>query len=402
MRARGQAARGRVANAPCADCARLDPCARSLRDVHFAMTSGASSLAQSLAQHPDEDVLQAISLLMSLRPNLSEGLAAITQEEPAPRYTGSITNFQWERNFGFIRSEEAKTDFGKDVFLSDKEIGHHNVGDQVSFTVVINKDGRPQARLLMPATSTAGDWQGVVAAPPPRPPSPAAMVVPPPAAGQARQWSDPWSGTSRTEYNTAVQAVNRDGRYTGRIAVFHQDRHYGFIESEAVHKLFSKDVFLSDQELGKFQVGETVTFAIAVNRAGQPQARSLEHVAGGNGPFPVKSAKRPLPMDGGVNTPPPPPPKVVRGVDDAGACGGGDKDPSGGRYVGVISQFSSEKRYGFIKCENAFAKFGKDTFLSDQEIGTFNVGSVVSFRVELNKQSKPQARELLASIDEPY
>lgn len=337
------------------------------------MSAVPSALAQTLAQHPDDDVLQALSLLVSLRPGLGEGLANLAREMPAPRYSGWIANFTWERCFGFIESEAAKAEFGKDVFLSDKEIGNYNVGDEVSFTVVVNKDGRPQARLLMSARE----------APPSVSPLLPQVVVPPPAAPPRQFFAASYAHTG------VPQGNNGEERYTGRISSFHPERHYGFIECEAVHNLFGKDTFLSDQELGHFNLGDTVTFSIAINKDGRPQARNLQSPAP-----PARSliapGKRLFPES--VHVPPPPPRKTARV--EVGTYGQQDV---GDRFVGEISSFFPEKHYGFIKSDGAHTIFGKDTFLSNQEIGSFSVGSVVSFRVEMNKRGQPQARDLEAA-----
>ena len=102
------------------------------------------------------------------------------------------------RGFGFIESEAAKAEFSKDVFLSDKEIGNHKVGDEVSFTVVVNKDGRPQARLLMSAMEV----------PPFVTPLSPQMVIPPPAP--------PRQFVAASYAHTGVpQVQNGEERYTG-------------------------------------------------------------------------------------------------------------------------------------------------------------------------------------------
>eukprot|EP00445_Apocalathium_hangoei_P035305 CAMPEP_0203952548 /NCGR_PEP_ID=MMETSP0359-20131031/86165_1 /ASSEMBLY_ACC=CAM_ASM_000338 /TAXON_ID=268821 /ORGANISM="Scrippsiella Hangoei, Strain SHTV-5" /LENGTH=199 /DNA_ID=CAMNT_0050885575 /DNA_START=107 /DNA_END=702 /DNA_ORIENTATION=- len=144
------------------------------------MTSTASALVQILVQHTDEEVLQALQLYISVRPGFREPAWEALQEEPIRRYSGTIATFIPHKAFGFIQSDQASVDFGKDTFVSDKEIGSFSVGDFVSFSVVVNKDNKPQARLLQSASAPAF-------AVPPRPP-PSAAVWSPPSSAAAGAW----------------------------------------------------------------------------------------------------------------------------------------------------------------------------------------------------------------------
>lgn len=59
--------------------------------------------------------------------------------------------------------------------------------------------------------------------------------------------------------------------YVGTILSFNWDRHYGFIQSAAL----GQDAFVSDKQIGSFQVGDQVCFQVAYNNKGQPQAQNL-------------------------------------------------------------------------------------------------------------------------------
>merc|ERR1712203_1224150 len=67
------------------------------------------------------------------------------------------------------------------------------------------------------------------------------------------------------------------------------------------------------------------------------------------------------------------------------------------RYVGEITAFYPEKHFGFIKCDEVYARYDIDTYLSEYEIKEFTVGSRISFRIVLNKNGRPQARDLEAA-----
>jgi len=403
------------------------------------MTSTASALVQILVQHTDEEVLQALQLYISVRPGFREPAWEALQQEPIRRYSGTIATFIPHKAFGFIQSDQASVDFGKDTFVSDKEIGSFSVGDFVSFSVVVNKDNKPQARLLQSASAPAF-------AVPPRPPPSAAFWSPPSSAaagawgssaaaagawGSAREpaWGEPPAKVQRVSNTPPVPppavlpraavlprgaaaaavlswgaaaagpaARGGDegalpGRFVGVIAQFFPEKRYGFISCDVLQQRFGKDVFLSDQEVGVFSVGDAVTFSVAV-KGGKPQARSLQPQGGGGGgggggyggPRAPGLVAQQL-----INTPPPavlPPGAMSFG--GAGAMGGEDDQ----RYSGVIASFSSEKRFGFIQSPDSFQIYGKDVFLSDKEIGQFTVGQGVTFRVALNATGKPQARDL--------
>merc|ERR1719446_403547 len=65
-----------------------------------------------------------------------------------------------------------------------------------------------------------------------------------------------------------------------------------------------------------------------------------------------------------------------------------------GRMVGVIKSFNPEKKFGFIECAETFNQFGRDVFLSDQQVGNYGIGATVSFAVSMNSQGLPQAMDL--------
>jgi len=346
----------------------------------------ASSVAQLLAQHTDDDVLQALQLFDSLRPHLREHIAKFA--EPLKRYEGQLGHLNPHKGFGFITSSEASQDFSKDVFVSTNETGKFQQGERVTFTVVANKNGQPQARLvegadgsvplhmesLVPAKLPPVDlaWEEPAAkrvrvAPPPLPPS-RGVAPPPPAVYPVQQQQLPQQHFGQSS-----------SRYVGAITSFNEQSHFGFITSHRATQEFGKDVFLSSMEIGDCRVGETVSFEIAINKNGKPQARNLQAAASAPASQPSRA-----------------PQPVARQADLQ------DAPEELARYVGSIQTFSPDKHFGFIACAEIFQQFSKDVFLSDQEIAGFQVGDMVSFRVVLNNRGNPQARDLGApdALDE--
>eukprot|EP00756_Hemistasia_phaeocysticola_P050412 Hpha_TRINITY_DN25201_c0_g1::TRINITY_DN25201_c0_g1_i1::g.110775::m.110775 len=67
-------------------------------------------------------------------------------EEPqlGKRYKGVITKYFPERRFGFIDCRA----LGIDIFLSNRQMGAHAIGDEVTFMLTFNKFKQPQAQDL--------------------------------------------------------------------------------------------------------------------------------------------------------------------------------------------------------------------------------------------------------------
>lgn len=342
----------------------------------------ASALAQHLGQFDDESIGQALLLLISRRPELQGYLLEHLQEPPPPRYTGRIQSFWVDKKYGFIQCDELMNEFNSDVFLSDQEIGSFAVGSTVSFSVMLNKDGKPQAKLLDVVDGGGGEPADTVAwARPPfeetqavHPPakarklSPAAPVVVPARVPPVAQVPVPPPRPSRSPaapLPDAAQALDDPcaWRWQGTITKFFPDKCYGFIQSDGLKELFGVDVFLSDQQIGEFQVGNTVSFEITLNKDGKPQACGLEAA-----------------------------------TSEEEIQNGEEEFQDGARHTGTIKSFFPGKRYGFIQCDLLAQKFGGDVFLSDMQLQSFTVGDNVSFAVAYNAQDRPQARDLQAAV----
>lgn len=312
----------------------LHPPASNLAGVSLAAAS--SALAQSLAQHDDQTVLQALLLLVSQRPELQASLLSVLQEPPAQRYVGIIKSFWVEKHYGFIQCDQLKEQFDADVFLSDLEVGAFAVGSEVSFSVMLNKDGRPQAKMLEAVDTNTTLVEPVQLAPsaqmhrPPRegggarpaplmqlrqtPPPPAApkrvaswggeaswegeapaplkaprlhmALSPPPAPGSLPAPPAPFAAAplslSRSSCEVPAElaeAVPQPGvaeHFFGTVKSFFPEKHYGFIDCPEFHKSHGCDVFLSSFEISEFQPGDPVVFTITYNRNGRPQAHNLQ------------------------------------------------------------------------------------------------------------------------------
>lgn len=336
------------------------------------MAATASAIATSLSEYQDADIAQAVQLLLSLRPSLRDPLADILIQEAEARYVGVITAFYPQKRYGFIQSDAVKELYGIDTFLSDIEIGSFAAGDTVSFSVVQNAKGQPQARLLQPAGSIA---LAPESAPPPQRPSIQPIKQAPigaPIGAPIRQSSPivlPRQVPPLYPQNEEAE------RFEGVINAYYPEKKYGFIVSEGVKQQYGMDCFLSSMEIGSLSTGTAVSFRVALNSKGCPQARDVQPAEPSIGAYaapPPQSKKRKLEV-----------PTMEPAQGDAGT-----------RYIGTIKSFFADRKFGFIQSDDATRDYGIDTFVSDKEIRHFTNGDVVSFSVVLNKDLKPQARDL--------
>merc|ERR1719329_864219 len=97
---------------------------------------------------------------------------------------------------------------------------------------------------------------------------------------------------------------------------------------------FGRDVFLSNMQVGNFQVGEQVSFAMTVNEKGHPQAQDLaDSSAVDAGAAPWGSSE-----DAELAS-------LIHNLSGTTSC-----ESDGMRYVGTVSKFDPAKKYGFIDC----------------------------------------------------
>lgn len=68
------------------------------------------------------------------------------------RHVGIIKAFNIEKGYGFIFSADVKAQYGCDVFLHHQHMVGFHMGSEVSFTVKLNKNSKPQAIDLADAT----------------------------------------------------------------------------------------------------------------------------------------------------------------------------------------------------------------------------------------------------------
>lgn len=182
-------------------------------------------------------------------------------------------------------------------------------------------------------------------------------------------------------------------RFTGVIKSFNTEKSYGFIACPATFEKYGKDVFLHKNQIHTFDVGDKVSFQVFTEpgKPDQVKAQDLQSCmldsdtgAGkGAGKFGGKG-------QGFLG--------VAQQPQTQPACYLDFRQPAenGRRFLGTIKSFNAEKGYGFITCDWASSKFGKDVFLHKNQIGNFVTGDTVSLQIifDPKKPDQPKAHDV--------
>lgn len=258
--------------------------------------------------------------------------------------------------FGFIECDTTKAQFGCDVFVTENQLPGFSVGQHISFVVFLSKDGKPQAfdlRLV--------DGGGVAQSKPK--PKPVLKPIGLCSATAPALGAMVNGGAMRGQTQL----------YEGTVKSFKASQGYGFICCPLAKALCGSDVFAHHNELteekGTNIVGTSVVFSVQMKN-GKPRAHDVRLAQDGACPIAGLPVQQINPQMNGLMT------------------------AVGGRFDGTIKSFAEKNGFGFIDCSDIFLIYGADVFVHHKElseVGT-EVGTVVNFAVELNKQGKPQAR----------
>mmetsp|Transcript_11650 Transcript_11650/g.31258 ORF Transcript_11650/g.31258 Transcript_11650/m.31258 type:complete len:513 (-) Transcript_11650:71-1609(-) len=152
-----------------------------------------------------------------------------------------------------------------------------------------------------------------------------------------------------------------DRRFEGVLKKFNESGGYGFIACDELMQWFGQDVFAHHKQLLGFEVGQPVTFAVFLNKDRKPQAKDVSRV--------------------GFQPDAPPTSVVMDGVTDQ-------------RFEGIVKKINEAAGFGFVDCPELFQVFGQDVFAHHKQLNGLTVGDYISFGVFLNKDKKPQAKEV--------
>eukprot|EP00929_Paragymnodinium_shiwhaense_P019894 TRINITY_DN13424_c0_g3_i2.p1 TRINITY_DN13424_c0_g3~~TRINITY_DN13424_c0_g3_i2.p1 ORF type:complete len:1177 (+),score=287.72 TRINITY_DN13424_c0_g3_i2:100-3630(+) len=280
--------------------------------------------------------------------------AGVPEPVPLPgEYVGQVKVLQPEKSFGFIHCPALKGQFQNDVFVLRENFRHAGitVGSDVRFRVFVNHTGKPQAR---------------------------DVILADPAAAAA----DPSSVLGLAPGDKVL------GQATGTIKMFNSDKKYGFIECPNLKAQgYPKDVFVGYSHAMGFCVGSVVSFTLVQNKKGDPEAKALTAVDPTLAAAMAPTTLLP-PVDTTLLS-------QAQGVKRKHDEMSGDGSVFNGVFKGVIRTFSEQNGYGFVECEQMKAMgFSSDAFLHSSQAQGFAVGASVMFDLYVNKQGKPNAKNL--------
>mmetsp|Transcript_109884 Transcript_109884/g.342517 ORF Transcript_109884/g.342517 Transcript_109884/m.342517 type:complete len:661 (+) Transcript_109884:174-2156(+) len=89
------------------------------------------------------------------------------------------------------------------------------------------------------------------------------------------EWTDfyTWQKQVRQDRNAREQSADR--RFIGAIKSFCSEKGYGFISSSECFRIYERDVYLHQVQIGILQEDRLVSFSVVCNKKGQPQARQV-------------------------------------------------------------------------------------------------------------------------------
>jgi len=333
------------------------------------------------------------------------------------RVLGVIRSYNNASGFGFIVCRETQELMGQDCFIQRAEadpIGA-SVGATVSFTVELNKDGKPRAK------NVKLEARGVDA-----------------KVAEVTQQEE-----KVAEFMEQMADKVFKKHYFGWIKSFNPGSSFGFIHCDETFAIFGRDVFLHTNNKAHFDVNSEIAFKLKVDPdKGTPQAIELKMYAAapdeqgadigssGIGMIGMLGMMSMMGMDTdmlatmfGVNVTAPEPAPKGRGR--GGPIGGGTTDlamnASGmsnfewqqrvnldeelkeakesrmdklldlveakHRFVGIIRCWNRARGFGFIGCDEAQAATGSDVFLHNEQRMDFDVGDVISFSMQIRNGS---------------
>jgi len=128
-------------------CVRGSPCIQHVPHSHTPYQNNTSELA---SDHPHKKTSKEMHANCNGRiPKTKIVTPGITDR----RFEGTVLCFCPQKNFGYISCSELRARFNKDMWVHKEQLANFGIGQLVSFMVILNKQGHPQAVDLQPMTS---------------------------------------------------------------------------------------------------------------------------------------------------------------------------------------------------------------------------------------------------------
>lgn len=328
-----------------------------------------SSAMEIMSPIEDAALLSVLQVVLEDRPSVVQELADWMLPDKAygnakllqdNRQTGRIKSFAESKGYGFIECAEVTAAFGADVFVHRSQIGCYAApGTEVSFAILVNKDRKPQAFDLGPAQGGKDMKKGK-----------GAPVGKGATGGKACGGKAPaaWGPAEKGGWDPWAPA-----------AAWGADAAWGKGAPAAY-----ADPWGGCQAWGKgdsWGKGQAAWSGKGPGAKGPGAKGPGAKGPGSKGP----STKPSVPFS---DKGPPQSTQEIAGITDL-------------RHYGTIKSFNEARGFGFITCDEMHEQFGADTFLHRVQFQGFEIGQQVSFDVFLNKDGKPQAKELAVEEFEP-
>merc|ERR1712113_933905 len=133
--------------------------------------------------------------------------------------------------FGFVDCPDLRLQYNRDVWLHHEQLREFNVGDNVSFNMVLNKSGHPQA-IELQASEGANS----------------------PVQFEIGDLDSP-----------AGDAAMEQQRYDGTVKSFMPEKGFGFLDCPEIRDLYHSDVWVHHKQIKNFGVGDIVSFTMVLN-----------------------------------------------------------------------------------------------------------------------------------------
>lgn len=240
----------------------------------------AQAVAAMLQGMDAESAVAAISQVLTAKPELAPAIVGFAVPDltyaPSRAFTerrakGVVKQYNEVSGFGFIECPELHAVFGKDVFVHARQLSCFEIGTEVTFAVVLNKDNKPQAVDLLNMHGKGGDGKthgkGVSAG----------------GKGKFDGFSKGVGGGGSFGKGGKLSTAKPDeqatlGQFTGFIKSFNNKNGYGFgfIQSEEMKAQgYATDVYVHHLQLNGCEVMQEISFVAYLNSKMQPQARDV-------------------------------------------------------------------------------------------------------------------------------
>jgi len=276
-------------------------------------------------------------------------------------YLGTLKSYSVKSGYGFLQCEQSFAEYGVDVFVHKNVVKTPwHLGQAVEFMVMLNNRSQPQAIDVLwlpdrPTTAVAPKAASAY-------PATFSAAAPMPAqSGQAKASQ----GVPLAPMSTpaAAQVAAQPAATAAAAAIAAAMPTAPLAEAAAAAG-----------------TSETVKLAAMSNAAKEPAINPIALLAEVVGDFKNREPSGP------AADPSPPAPASSTAVTVT----------EGPRYFGTLKSFSTVKGYGFLACEEVWAKHQRDTYFdkSQMSVPFWNIGQTVEFMLTLNARQQPLARHI--------